>query len=324
MAGVELESLRRAIGELYRNLKRGKALQPTAGGLTALVIDGHQGYTTFHRHCSGCLERRVKTKAGYRTLHYHHWVVAMLLSRPIPLLLDLEPLRPGDSEINAAVRLLERILLRFPRAFDVVVADALYSDTRIYSLLDAHRKDVISVLKGNTPELLEEAKTLVRLVPPAVGSTPDNQLWDVPSCLAWPHLNKPFRILHQVETRYVRRQLDKQKETLLSHWLWITTLSANRANTLVAISLARARWEIENLGFNETVRRWHIDHAYRHHPVAMTAFWLLGALAHGIFHAFYHRGIKPAAQHRASYLHLARTLAAELYPVPALSRPPPG
>lgn len=48
MAGVELSTLRQAIGDLYRNLKRGKALQATAGGLTALVIDGHQGYTTYH------------------------------------------------------------------------------------------------------------------------------------------------------------------------------------------------------------------------------------------------------------------------------------
>jgi hypothetical protein len=323
MAGIELETLRGAIGDLYRNLKRGKALQATAGGLVALVIDGHQSYSTYHRRCGGCLERRVKTKAGYRTQYYHHWVVAMLLSRPIPMLLDLESLRTGEDEITAAVRLLERILLRFPRAFDVVVADALYSDPRIYRLLCAHHKDVISVLKANTPELLEEANDLVRWESPAAGSTPDYQLWDVASAIDWPAAKAPLRFLRLVETRQVRRQLDQKKETLLSHWMWMTTLSPNRASTTVAVTLARARWDIENLGFNETVRRWHIDHVYRHHPIAMTAFWLLGALAYGVFHAFYHRGLKPALQQRGSYLHLARCLAAELYARPDAARPPP-
>jgi hypothetical protein len=33
--------------------------------------------------------------------------------------LDLEPLREGEDEIGAAVRLLQRVLQRYPRAFDL-------------------------------------------------------------------------------------------------------------------------------------------------------------------------------------------------------------
>lgn len=323
VAGIELDTLRDALAELYRKLKRSKALQPTAGGLVALVLDGHEGYSTYHRQCSGCCQRRVKTKTGYRTQCYHRWVVAMLLTRPIPLLLDIEAQRPEEDEIDTAVRLLERLLVRFPRAFDVVVADALYSDCRLYNLLRVHRKDVVTVLKGNTPELMQEADQLMRLTPPGTGSTLAHQTWDVAGLTTWTTVSAPLRALRLVQTRHVRRQLDGQQETLLSHWMWVTTLSQHRATTAVAIALARARWDIENLGFNETVRRWHIDHVYRHHPVAMTAFWLIGALAHGLFHAFYHRNLKPATRQRGSYLHFARRLAADLYTPPDTARPPP-
>jgi hypothetical protein len=324
VAGIELETLREALGGLYRKLKRGKALRPSAGGLVALVIDGHQSHSSYHQRCEGCLQKRVKTKAGYRTLYYHHWVVAMLLTRPTPLLLDIEALRPDEDEIAAAVRLLERVLVRFPRAFDVVVADALYTDPRIYNLLIGQRKDVVTVLKANTPELLEQAVDIARLQSPVKESTPEREMWDIPGLDTWKAVAAPLRGLRLVETRQVRRQIDGERETLLSHWVWVTTLSPNRARTAVAIELARARWEIENLGFNETARRWHIDHVYRHHPNAMAAFWLLGALAYGLFHAFYHRSLKPAVRRGLSFLHFSRCLLANLYtPGPQTIRPPP-
>jgi hypothetical protein len=76
----------------------------------ALVLDGHESRSTSRRSCFGCLSRNV---------------AAILLGKDFPTLPGAEPQGPGEDEIASAIRLLERVLQRYPRAFDVVVGDSL-------------------------------------------------------------------------------------------------------------------------------------------------------------------------------------------------------
>ena len=137
-------------------------------------------------------------------------------------------------------------------------------------------------------------------------------------------MGRELRVVRSQETKFIQRQIDGAKETLLSQWLWVTTLSSNRASTLAVVELGHARWEIENQGFNETVNRWHLDHVYRHEATAILNFSLVAMIAYNLFHAFYFRNLKPAYRRRVSYLHVARCVAGDLYqalPVPT-ARPP--
>lgn len=322
---IDADDLRVLVQRLYTSLKRNKALAPTSHGLMALVIDGHESHATYYRRCSACLERRVKTKRGWRTQFYHRNVTAMLVSRDFPLLLDAEPLQNGEDELEAALRLLRRVLMRFPRAFDVVLGDALYTDPRVYRLLQDHGKDVLTVLKRNAPDLLEDASSLFDATSPqaVVGGALEREIWDQSEFTSWREYGLPVRVIRSRETRAVRRQLDRVKETLLSEWLWVTTLSPHRATTSTVVELGHARWTIENQGFNETVCRWHADHVYRHHPTAILVFWLLTMIAYDLFHAFYHRNLKAACRQRVNYLYLARWLASDLYPALSSSLPRP-
>lgn len=325
LALVEPDDLRCVQQQLYGCLKRKKALAPTSHGLMALVIDGHQSHTTYRRRCSGCLERTVKTKTGWRRQYYHQHVTALLVGRDFPLLLDVEPLRREGEEIDAARRLLERLLDRYPRAFDVVVGDALYSDLGIYNLLLARGKDVLTVLKRNRADLLHDAQGLFdRSDPSLVTESPDREIWDLGGFTTWPEVGRPLRVVRSRETTVIRRQLDGAPETLLSEWLWVTTLSHHRASSLAVVELGHARWDIENQGFNETVNRWHFDHIYKHDATAIVTFGLLAMVAYNLFHTFYHRNLKPAARRRLSYLHVARCAASELYQELAFpgARPP--
>jgi hypothetical protein len=314
---LDLTTLRGALRGLYRRLRQSKALKATAHGLTALVLDGHESHATYRRCCAGCLQRRVRTKQGYRTQYYHRVVVAMLCTRPFPLLLDVEPLTVADGEIEAACRLLERVLRDYPRAFDVLLGDALYSDAAVYRLLTAHGKDVLTVLKRNTPELFEDAQLLFAHTPPTQRLPMrggDRLVWDAEGFESWPALGRPVRVVRSAEATTVRRQLDSQKETLLAEWTWVTTLSVHRAVTEAVVLLGHARWDIENLGFNEGALRWHRDHVYRHDPTAILACMLLAMIAYNLFHAFYYRNLHPTLRRQWSYLHIARWIAAELYP----------
>ena len=107
---VEVTGLREVHRQVYTRLKREKALPPPAQGLIAGVVDGHESHATFRRHCTGCLTRTIHTAAGDRTQYYHRHVTFQLVGAEWTLVLDAEPQRPGEDEVAAALRLLERVL----------------------------------------------------------------------------------------------------------------------------------------------------------------------------------------------------------------------
>jgi hypothetical protein len=322
VALLDPDQLREVLHEQYVRLRRSKAVAPTAGGLTALILDGHELHSSYRRCCGGCLKRRIKTRIGYRTQYYHRIVVAMLATDPFVVWLDLEPLREGDDEIGAAVRLLQRVLQRYPRAFDLVAGDALYSDTRIYQMVLAHHKDVLTVLKRNTPSLLEDAQALCAITPPDrhCSERIDQMLWDLDELETWAEVGRPVRVVRSNEHKRVRRQVDRAHEDVLSEWTWVTTLSKGRAGTHAVVELGHARWAIENHGFNEAVTRWHFGHIYRHEPQAILVNCLLAMIAMNLFFAFYHRNLHPAFRRQSCPLHLSQLLAADLLQRP--TRPP--
>jgi hypothetical protein len=314
-AQLDVDGLRALQQQVYAHLKRGKALPPPAHGLIAAVLDGHESHATFRRHCAGCLARIIHAASGDRTQYYHRHVSLQLVGADWTLLLDAEPQRPGEDEVAAALRLLARALPAYPRAFDLVLADGLYADPRVFNYVWAHGKDVLAVLKDNHPALLEDARRLFETIPPVCGrqGTRICPWWDLAGFTTWPQVTAPLRIVRSVETWTVRRQLDQQIEEQHSEWFWVTTLAPTRAPTSAVVQLGHARWTIENAGFNELVTRWHADHVYRHEPTALLVFTLLAMLCLNVFLAFYRRDLKPAARQAASRLHVARQVGAELY-----------
>lgn len=302
------DSLRELLHQIYTRLKRNKALPATSHGLTALVLDGHETRASYHRHCAGCCVRLVGSEGQQRRQFYHRVVSALLLSGDLRLWLDVEPQGPGEDEIAAAVRLLERVLDRYPRAFDVVLGDALYTDPRFYAAALDHGKDVLSVLKNEDRDLVKDARALFATLSPQVLSD-DCRARDVAGLESWPQAGRAVRVVQTLEARIPRSPAERAE----SEWLWVTTLSPHRACTRAIVALGHARWDIENQGFNEFAHRWLADHVYRHHPNALLTFWLLGMLAFNVFFAFARRNLQPECRRRFSHLHLARCLAQEIY-----------
>ena len=110
---------------VYSRLKRNQAL-PDIGGLSVAVLDGHETHASYRRRCSGCLQRTIPSESGERIPYYHRNVTLQLLTgSELRILLDLEPQRPGEDEVATARRLLERVLARYPRAFQLLLADGL-------------------------------------------------------------------------------------------------------------------------------------------------------------------------------------------------------
>ena len=299
---------------LYTRLKRNKALRSPWHGLVPLILDGHESHASYKRHCDGCLEREIKTIQGNRIQYYHRNVTALLSTAGIPFLLDSEPQLPGEEEIACALRLLDRVLKHYPRAFDVVVGDGLYTDPRLYNFVLAHEKDAMTVLKNDRRDLVEDAKELFSGRLPTEFSRGKTSVycWDLCGFTSWPQVGGPVRVIRSLEVTQIRRQLDGQVEEVTSEWLWVTTLQNARASSQAVVSLGHTRWDIENKGFNETVTYWYADHIYKHDPGAILVFWLFCMMAVNLFHAFFTCNLKPSLRARTTMLMAGRLVLAEL------------
>ena len=317
---LDADGLRQGIHHIYGRLKRNKAL-PDIQGMAVAVVDGHESHASYLRHCTGCLQRTIHFETGDRIQFYHRQVTLMLLPgappgrEPVRLLLDHEPQRAGEDEVATALRLLERVIPAYPRAFDLVLADALYGTAPFFNFLLARHKHVLVVLKDERRNLYQDVEGLFERVVPQPGCYGSRQClwWDFPDLLSWAQVNAPVRVLRSLETYSVRRQLDKQDCIQTSDWIWVTTLSITQVSTERAVRFGHQRWDIENYSFNELVNEWHADHVFKHDPKAMECFLLVAFLAFNIFHAFIALNLKPQARDGKTQAFWSRLISAELH-----------
>lgn len=319
-AKLNCHGLRAGIHHVYERLKRNKAL-PLNLGRDVAVLDGHESHASYRRHCTGCLERIIRTEHGERVQFYHRQVTLMLLPGPLPgrvplrLLLDEEPQRPEEDEVATALRLLGRVLPAYPRAFDLVLADALYATAPFFNFLLAHGKHALVVLKDERRNLYQDVQGLFRVVQPQKGRYRSREClwWDFADLVSWPQVKVPLRVIRSLETYSVRSQLTQQLVQQTSDWIWVTTLPSAQLCTERAVGMGHQRWDIENHGFNELVNEWDADHVYKHHPDAIEAFLLTAFLAFDLYHAFIRLNLKPQIRLGKPQVFWARLIAAELY-----------
>jgi hypothetical protein len=312
---VDTDTIRKVQHGIYDRLKRNKVFESPRHGLIALAIDGHETSATYKMGCSGCLQR--ETGEGSKQIqNYHRNVSCELIFDNCCFQLDAETQLAGEGEVSAAERLLARTVSMYPRAFDVVVVDALYASAGFVNKVLEHGKDVIVVLKDERRELFKDAEGLFAGQEPVkVINTDGSQLeyWDIDQLQSWSGVKQLLRVVKQVQTKLICDKETGEVEEEISTWIWATTLSKYRASTEVVAKLGRSRWCIENQGFNELSNHWHADHVYRHDPVAILNFWLMSMIAYNLFRAFFLRNLKPEFRIGTTMLHIANMIRSELY-----------
>jgi hypothetical protein len=316
MGFIDPEQARTLLRDSFYRLKRNKAFPDLPCGLVALVLDGHEGYASYRRTWAGARARTIKTAKGDREQRYYQYVVAHLVGGgAFPFVVDLEPVGQGENEVGAAKRLLTRIELTFARDYDVVLADAIYTDASFWGLVRGFGKHVLTVLKQNRRDLLVDAKSLFDAIPPVTvrvnGGTRQRILRDVEDLRTWSQLSEPVRVVQSLETWSIRRQTTKELEPCASEWIWVTSLPASRVDATAVAELGHLRWTIENETFNEFVNRWHGDHIYRCDPTAILNFLLIAFFVFNLFHAFYHRNLKPERRKTLGPIHAGQLIASD-------------
>lgn len=293
-----------------------KTLKVPAHGLVALIIDGHETHATYKRTCDGCLQRTTGTNGTERLQNYHRNVSAHLVFENCCIQLDAEPQLPGECEVAAAIRLYARVVRDYPRAFDVVVADALYTQAPFFKAVIKSGKDVMTVLKDERRDLLKDAENIFATSSAQLSYKQNGvtiECWDASGFESWESLDVPVRVLRTRETSLIKRQLDGRWEERETSWTWVTTMHSSRAGTKAAVAIGHSRWTIENQGFNELSNHWNADHVYKHSDSAILNFWIMSQISYNVFRAFYQRNLKPALRKTHSMLHVARQILSGLY-----------
>lgn len=290
--------LRRGAAWINRKLKRGKAFEENKiNGLLAVSLDANEQFCSEHRCCEDCLTREITTKDAQgqpvkRTQYYHKQVYAQLSGPKLSAILDVEPMRPGEEECAAALRLLQRLRENYgPRFFDLVIVDAWYTNGPFLKAVVEMGWPVVSVLKQERYEIYGEALALSKGQAPAETAERDGrhvEIWDLREMAFTDTYTEPVRVARVRESWKQRERIGgkwviKDKE---ENWIWIVAGDLDGYAGSVIRDWGHLRWKIENNAFNELTQAWHLTHCAHHHPVAIQVLLWIKIIAFTLFHAF--------------------------------------
>jgi len=299
---MDPERLRRALCFINRKLKRGKGLEDSKiHGLLAVSLDANEQFCSDHRCCEDCLRREVACKDAQgnevkKTQYYHKQVYAQLSGPRLSVVLDMEPMRPGEEECAAALRLLRRMRRTCgPRFFDLVVVDSWYTNGPFLKAVSQELGwPVVAVLKQERYDIYQEALALtagkpMEIVEPGEGPHKRRvEIWDVRSLRFSDTYTDPVRVVRVRETWTERTRLGRHWKLVdkEQNWIWVVAGDLDAYGGAAICDIGHLRWKIENNAFDELTQHWHLTHVAHHQPVAMQALLWIKLIAFTLFHAF--------------------------------------
>jgi hypothetical protein len=298
---LDLEDLRQSLAEVAKTLKRNKALESCKiNGLLFLSLDGNEHFHSRSRCCECCCQREVEETDAQGNKHkvteyYHRYVFAQLNGPQINVLLDIEPIRLGEEECAAALRLLGRVRRVYGRRFfDAITVDSWYVRGPFLRAVDKLGWWWIVVFKQERMEAYQEAMQLSRGQKPLLAFEDKErerqvQLWQIDHLRFSDEYLKPVSVIRS-EERWTETRVKggkKVKEARQSQWLWVVHGQlAECYGAKVAYQSGHRRWGIENKAFNELTQAYHLEHCYHHEPTSMLAQMLILVLGFTLFAAF--------------------------------------
>jgi len=268
---VEPESLRPLFKDVFRQLQRGKVLEPFVfhEKCYLLSLDG-TGYFSSHKvHCPSCMEK--VSKSGEVT-YYHQMLGAAIVH---PDLKEVIPLMPepiikqdgetkNDCERNAAKRFLHKLRRDHPHLDLIVIEDALSSNApHIRELHDHNMHYILGVKEGDHGFLFEHVRQ----------AECDGR------ATAWEYADETTGVRHRFRFLNGVPLNDSNQELLINfleyweirpngrqqHFSWVTDFRLDEQNVFQIMRGGRARWKIENETFNTLKNQgYQFEHNFGH------------------------------------------------------------
>ncbi len=295
-----LEDLRQGLAEVNKRLKANKALESgKINGLLFVSLDANEHFHSRSRCCPCCCQREIQevdAQGQKQTVieYYHRYVFAQINGPKFNGLLDLEPIRPGEGEAEAALRLLGRMRRVYGvRFFDAVTIDSWYVQGPFLKAVDKLGWTWVVVLKQERMEVFQEARALSADQKPGrefydKARDREVKLWEVKDLDFSKSYGGKVRVVHSqekwVEKKVVGAKKISQPQT--SDWWWMASEGLQAYPEKVIYEGGHRRWGIENKAFNELTQFYHLEHCYHHEPVAMLAQMLILILGFVLFSAY--------------------------------------
>ncbi len=269
---LDPDCLRPAFRSVFRQLQRGKALEPLAfyQGCYLLALDGTGYFSSPTIHCDSCLEKK-NSKTGEVT--YAHQMLGAVLVHPdfrevIPLapepIVKQDGTTKNDCERNAAKRLLRKTRREHPHLPLIVVEDGLASNApHIRELMDLNLHFILGVKPGDHGFLFEKLIAAYDddRVTTLTGRTKNNRPFELSFVNGLP-LNESNQDLLVNFLQYSEFGPDGEPVKLFS---WVTDFTLTTRNAQQLMRGGRARWKIENETFNTLKNQgYQFEHNFGH------------------------------------------------------------
>jgi hypothetical protein len=316
-----LQGLRTWLAAVGQDMKRKKVFRRLyEESYWVAALDGVETIKSFKRHCADCCTRQIEV-GGESVVQYYHRDVVLQMVGVVPALpLDVEPILKGETETVAALRLLKRVKEALPRFIDVLTMDAFYLQAPFVREVLELGYGVVIVLKQEERDLYKDAEGLFRVTTPEQaqelqGINGTVKVWDVEGVTSWSQLGRPVRVVRELKTYLKRERIGGKwvEREVEQDWRSVVVFPDGRKPPVDSVRRwPHSRWDEETRGFGELTQHWHLNHSYRHHPVARLACLLILFLAFVLTTIFFTRNLKPAAREGKSRLHLAHLLNDDL------------
>lgn len=267
---VSPESLRPQFKRVFRQLQRGKALEPMVflDGHYLLALDGTGYFSSKTIHCASCLH---KTHRNGSVTYYHQMLGAAIIH---PDFREVIPLMPepivqqdgtdkNDGERHAAKRFIATLRQDHPHLKFIVTEDSLSSNApHIETLHDHGCHDILGVKESDHAYLFAQVQAAE-----VAGRVTSYECHDRAA-----EIVHRFRLVNDVPLNASRADVRvnfieywEMGQDTVQHFSWVTDVRVNTRNVYTLMRGGRARWKIENETFNTLKNQgYHFAHNYGH------------------------------------------------------------
>ena len=267
---VSPKVLRPVFKSIFRQLQRGKALEPMAflDGHYLLALDGTEYFSSKTIHCASCLQKVHRNGA----ITYFHQLLGAALIHPdrrevIPLM--PEPIvRPNgtaknDCERNAAKRFMAKLRQDHPHLKFIITEDSLSANAPHIETLHRHGLHyILGVKEGDHAYLFQQVQAVEHDRRVSVYERHDRAAGVLHRFRFVNDL--PLNASH-VDMRVNFIEYWEISDTKVQHFTWVTDLHVSKRNVFHLMRGGRARWKIENETFNTLKNQgYHFEHNYGH------------------------------------------------------------
>jgi hypothetical protein len=267
---VSPKVLRPVFKSIFRQLQRGKALEPMVflDGHYLLALDGTGYFSSQTIHCASCLQNVHRNGT---TTYFHQMLGAAIIHPDMRAVIPLMPepivkhdgTDKNDCERNAAKRFVAKLRQDHPHLKFIITEDSLSSNAPHIETLHTYGLHyILGVKEGDHAYLFQQVQAAEHVGRVTSYERPDRAAGvvhrfrfvnDMPLNASHPAMCVNFIEYWEIGA------------TKVQHWSWVTDLRVSKRNVYHLMRGGRARWKIENETFNTLKNQgYNFEHNYGH------------------------------------------------------------